>query len=190
LIKICRQFPKVQQFYNSNNKKGLLDVSLIVGNEWLNSSQVAKGMSLIQEQFSECNILTGSPYFTYNRKLFDKNLLYSKDGNHIITPNTFFVLNSCGNHWVLLTNYDCDIDVWHFYDSLNGSQYLKSMELILGHFGPIFPGTEFQIMYNRDVQRQNGIDDCGLFVLAYIHTLCKLLFNYFSSKKNKKYFLL
>ena len=72
--------------------------------------------------------------------------------------------NSCDNHWVLLTNYDCDIDVWHFYDSLNGGQYLKSMELILGHFGPIFPGTEFQIMYNRDVQRQNGIDDCGLFV--------------------------
>ena len=43
-------------------------------------------------------------------------------------------------------------------------------------------------MYNRDVQRQNGIDDCGLFVLAYIHTLCKLLFNNFSSKKIKNIF--
>ena len=111
------QLPKVQQFYSSNYKKVLLDVSLIVGNEWLNSSQVA------------------SPY------TFIK----------IITPNTFFVLNSCGNQWVLLTNYDCDIDVWHFYDSLNGSQYLKSMALILGHFGPIFPGTEFQIMYKKFV---------------------------------------
>jgi hypothetical protein len=43
-------------------------------------------------------------------------------------------------------------------------------------------------MYNRDVQPQNGIDDCGLFVLACIHTSCKLLFNYFSLKNIKTIF--
>jgi hypothetical protein len=136
-----------------------LEVSLLVGNEWLHSSQVAKSMVLIQEQFPNCNILTGSPYFHYTRESFDKNQLYSKKDDHI---NTFFVLNSC------------DIDVWHFYDSLNGIQYLNSMELILSHFTPMYPGTEFQIMYNRDVQRQIGSDDCGLFALAYIYTICNL----------------
>ncbi len=142
--------------------------------EWLHSSQVAKGMVLIQEQFPECNILTGSPYFSYTRESFDKNQLYSKKDDHIVTPNTFFVLNSCGNHWVMLTNYGCDIDVWHFYDSLNGSQYLNSMELILSHFTSMYPETEYQILYNRDVQRQIGSDDCGLFALAYIYTICNL----------------
>ena len=74
----------------------------------------------------------------------------------------------------MLTNYGCDIDVWHFYDSLNGSQYLNSMELILSHFTTMYPGTEYQILYNRDVQRQIGSDDCGLFALAYIYTICNL----------------
>ena len=106
---------------------------------WKNRQQ----LTIIYE-FSECNILTGSPYFNYKRDSFDKNQLYSIDGNHIITPNTFFVLNSCGNHWVMLTNYDCDIDVWHFYDSLNGNHYLKSIELILGHFAPIYPELNFK----------------------------------------------
>ena len=166
------QLPRVKQFYKP--KKPLVDVSLLVGDEWLNSSQVARGMDLIQNQFKNCNILTGSPYFKYDRNLFDKNQLYSQSGNHIISANTFFVLNSCGNHWVLLTNYDCDIDIWHFYDSLNGIQYLNSMELILGHIAPMSPETQFQIMYNREVQRQKGSDDCGLFVLAYIYSLCNI----------------
>ena len=56
------QLPQVKQFYKT--KKALVDVSSIVGDEWMNSSQVAKNMDLIQDQFKNCNILTGSPYFT------------------------------------------------------------------------------------------------------------------------------
>ena len=43
-------------------------------------------------------------------------------------------------------------------------------------------------MYNRDVQRQTGTDDCGLFVLAYIYTLCKLFSNNFCLNKIKNIF--
>ena len=165
------KLPKADQqklnFYNYNNKTGLLEISLLVANEWLHSSQVAKGMVLIQEQFPDCN--------TFLRVLLILTILE----NHLIKNNFTVIKILLLLHLVrflfsILTNYDCDINVCHFYESLNGSQYLNSMELILSHFAPIYPGTQFQMLYNRDVQRQIGSDDGGLFALAYIYTLYNL----------------
>ena len=73
---------------------------------------------------------------------------------------------------VLLTNYDGDFDEWYLYDSLNEEGYRKSMSLILGEISQIFPQTNHMFLNNRDVQRQEGINDCGLFALAYMYTLC------------------
>jgi len=46
------------------------------------------------------------------------------------------------------------------------------MDLILCQISKMLPGTEFLILTDRDVQRQEGFDNCGLFVLAYMFTLC------------------
>jgi Ulp1 family protease len=73
---------------------------------------------------------------------------------------------------VLLTNFDGDLDEWHLYDSLNEEGYRKSMSLILGEISHIFPETIHMFLNNRDVQRQEGFNDCGLFALAYMYTLC------------------
>ena len=78
-----------KKIYKHKTEKALSDVTLLVGNEWLNSSEMAEGMLLIQQKFPDCNILTGSPYFNYERGIFDKNLLFGADGNHICIPNTF-----------------------------------------------------------------------------------------------------
>ena len=73
---------------------------------------------------------------------------------------------------MLLTNYGCELDVWNYYSSLNMSQYRKSMDLILCQISKLLPGTDFLILTDKDVRRQEGFDDCGLFVLAYMLTLC------------------
>ena len=72
----------------------------------------------------------------------------------------------------MLTNYGGDLDEWHLYDSLNEEGYRKSMSVILGEISKIFPQTNHMFLNNRDVQRQEGINDCGLFALAYMYTLC------------------
>ena len=46
------------------------------------------------------------------------------------------------------------------------------MDLILCQISKLLPGTDFLILPDRDVQRQEGFDDCILFVLAYMLTLC------------------
>jgi hypothetical protein len=43
--------------------------------------------------------------------------------------------------------------------------------MILGEISQIFPQTNHMFHNNRDVQRQEGINDCGLFALAYMYTL-------------------
>ena len=72
----------------------------------------------------------------------------------------------------MLTNFNSDIDEWHLYDSLNEESYRKSMSLILGQISLIFPETQYLFLANRDIQRQEGINDCGLFALANMYTLC------------------
>ena len=169
-----------------------MDVTLLDKTNWLSDSQVSFGMKLIQEQFPHFNILTASPYWNYNANKFSlDNLLIDDKGNHVIKDGTFFILHSLERHWVnlfllfgnidniltyfikvLLTNYDGDLDEWHLYDSLNEEGYRKSISVILGEISKIFPETYHMFLNNRDVQRQEGINDCGLFALAYMYTLC------------------
>ena len=46
------------------------------------------------------------------------------------------------------------------------------MDLILCQISKLLPGTDFLILTDRDLQRQERFVDCGLFVLAYMLTLC------------------
>ena len=74
----------------------------------------------------------------------------------------------------MLTNFDGGLDEWHLYDSLNEECYRKSISLILGEICQILPEIYHMFFNNRDVQRQEGFNDCGLFALAYMYTLCSV----------------
>ena len=60
------------------------------------------------------------------------------------------------SHWILLTNFNCEPNTWHLYDSLFSESYLKSMKYILKTFSEINKEIDFFIILHRDVQRQKG----------------------------------
>jgi hypothetical protein len=86
----------------------LIEASFLDENKrnWLTGSQVAHGMKLIKKTFNQFNILYRSLYINNNDKNFSlDNLLVDKSGNNVIKENSFFILHSRKNHWILLTNY-------------------------------------------------------------------------------------
>ena len=72
---------------------------------------------------------------------------------------------------VVLTNFNCENNVWKFYSSLNGKCYRESMKLILDMFSELDPETDFMVLENKDVQIQKGVNDCGLFSVAWVFSL-------------------
>ena len=94
-------------------------------------------------------------------------------GKSVITKKTFMILNSLKNHWVLLTNHNCDTNTWYLYDSLNGKNYFQSMSHIFKCFSELSPEVDYFILENRSIQLQKGSNDCGLFSLANLRSLCQ-----------------
>ena len=90
-----------------------------------------------------------------------------------------------------MTNFNCEPNTWHIYDSLFSESYLKSMKYILKTFSEINKEIDFFIILHRDVQRQKGPNDCGLFVLAFLFALCEgknpSLINFKQSEMRKHY---
>jgi hypothetical protein len=139
---------------------------------WLASSQVALGMKLIHDLFPSFNILYNAPFFPYNRYDFSfKYLLRQETEENIIKENTFLILN-VSDHWILLTNFGCDSGSWHVYDSLYQSSYVFALNKMFNHFNIIFEDNDVFLVTHRDVLRQTGITDCGLFALGFLFALC------------------
>jgi len=65
------------------------------------------------------------------------------------------------------------------------------MKYILKTFSEINKEIDFFIILHRDVQRQKGPNDCGLFVLAFLFALCEgknpSLINFKQSEMRKHY---
>ena len=140
---------------------------------WLSSSQVAHGMKLINDKFPSFNILYNSPFFPYNQFDFSfKHLLRKESGESVIKENTFFVIN-VSSHWILLTNCGCDTNSWHVYDSLFNSSYLFSLDTMFKAFNQLYQENDVFFVTHRDVIRQSGANDCGLFVLGFIFAICE-----------------
>ena len=130
-------------------------------------------MKLILDKFPNLNIIYRSPFLNYSdgRFSFDR-VIMNQYGEQEVKENTFFILNSRKNHWILMTNFKCEPNVWHVYDSLFNDSYLKSTNIFLNSLHEIESKFDFYIVTHRDVQRQKGPNDCGLFCLANLFSLC------------------
>ena len=91
------------------------------------------------------------------------------------TPEEDFVqiLNVHNNHWITLSNISCPKDTITVYDSLYDdispsykSKLLKQIVYML------FPKSKHVTLQWADVQKQRGLNDCGLFAIAIATSLC------------------
>jgi len=66
---------------------------------------------------------------------------------------------------------------WLFYESFNSEYYITSNSLLQKLLGLISGNYEVHSLKIKKVNvvRQQGKNDCGLFCLAYIESLCKYL---------------
>ena len=78
------------------------------------------------------------------------------------------VLNSDGNHWVAVSNIGCSPGRVQWLDSLHGSPSLSQQRIV----ADLLQATVDEIVIEtRNVQKQLGGSDCGLFALAFITTV-------------------
>lgn len=100
------------------------------------------------------------------------------------------------DHWITLTNIGFESDTYSIeptisifvYDSLNNASYLDSLKPL---FKVMYPNKRIIKIKTIKVVRQLGSNDCGLFALAYVKSLCKnedpALVKYNQVKMRKNY---
>ena len=78
-------------------------------------------------------------------------------------------------HWVVLTNINHGFeDKWLVLDSLNSETYLRTLRPAIIRICASLSNTKNRLeVCTVNVQKQNGISDCGLFALAYVVELCQ-----------------
>lgn len=87
---------------------------------------------------------------------------------HKPLANSVFIFNACGDHWVTISNVNVDdVDYWHVYDS-----YRYEVDSFRDFFRLIYPERSSVFIRKISVQMQRGLNDCGLFALAFATSLC------------------
>ncbi|CAF5027450.1 unnamed protein product [Rotaria sp. Silwood1] len=119
---------------------------------WLTDFHIYLFFELLHKQFSNVNGLCGPAQI----HLYTGSL-----------QNSIFIFNANNNHWLTISNINCDNNVWKIYDSLS---YPK--ESIIKFFKDILPDEEKVSVSFEHVQQQIGGNDCGLFALAFATSLC------------------
>ena len=125
--------------------------------EWLTDKHINAAHSLLRKQFP------------YQQGLQD-TLLIEQCGTYR-SGNDYFVqiVYVNGNHWVCASNKFSPpgaIDVFDCSSSSNSTNLKRQLAIMLK-----CPSASF-LVRNVEVQRQNGTSDCGLFAIAFAHTLC------------------
>jgi hypothetical protein len=95
----------------------------------------------------------------------DKLTLDSFDRDDL--KNSIFVDNPNSNHWVTISNINCEDNVWRIYDSLN-----TSLDSYFQFFTRLLPDKQSVKLIKVSVQKQTNYNDCGLYALAFATTLC------------------
>lgn len=82
------------------------------------------------------------------------------------------ILNVTNNHWIALSTVGCEVSTIKVFDS-SGMGRSKLPNHTLKVIARLMQCNErsFTIEF-ADVQQQEGGDDCGLFALAFITTIC------------------
>jgi hypothetical protein len=92
--------------------------------------------------------------------------------NKIYTHKHAYLYRVNYDHWVLLTNFGCDSSTWHVYDSLYNPNYVFYLDKMFHHFETFDQKNDVFFVTHRDIVRQSGTTDCGLFALGILYSLC------------------
>ena len=167
---------QVVQVVENKNYELQMDINassvLIKGKkDWLDNFQLIFALKLIQTKFPNFNINYKTVLFDLD-KIIRGNLF---DSSHycIIKPNSLFVLHLCKNHWALLSNVNCESYSWNLYDSLNNVSYVYALQTLFSCMSEIDKDVSYYIINHIVLPKQKGTSDCGLFSLAYSHSLCQ-----------------
>ena len=130
--------------------------SILNKTSWLTDSEIHAGQLLLKK---ELPFLDG---------LNDTTIT----GSHVVPARSDFVqIVNTGSHWVCLSTIATRpaSGTVRIFDSL----YLKPSSIAIKHACRMlmFPGDQITLI-NEKVQRQVGINDCGLFALAFATDLC------------------
>ena len=121
----------------------------------LNDKHTDMAQSLIKHQFTETRI----------EGLISTLLFTNKDCHAIFPPVAGFpiiqTIHSHGNHWIVDTSDGLTNKV-SVYDSMYSTIDTSTKELIARNFG--ITAIEFEVVL--DTPKQNGIKDCGVFIIA------------------------
>jgi hypothetical protein len=153
-----------------NKLKTQTKKNLLYCDEWLDDSNLDFVIEYFQKKYPNFKILTHAQLVcSLIEKHFDLDL---KNKNLIIL---------CGfnSHWCILTNvtsigmqnYNSVDNVFYVYDSLNIPNYV---ECVVDIFKVMFQDRRDIYVFKPKVFfPQNNLNDCGLFALAYIKSLCE-----------------
>ena len=75
-----------------------------------------------------------------------------------------------GNHWIVLSTLGCRPAEVNVYDSLYTSQDPGTLSAISGSLEVFRPPIIVNLM---DIEKQQGVDDCGLFAAAVLTALAR-----------------
>ena len=130
--------------------------SILNKTSWLTDSEIHAGQLLLKKEFP---FLDG---------LNDTTIT----GSHVVPARSDFVqIVNTGSHWVCLSTIATRpaSGTIRIFDSL----YLKPSSIAIKHACRMlmFPRDQITLI-NEKVQRQVGINDCGLFALAFATDLC------------------
>ena len=156
---------KLEEGIDSNSSKAvwvtfdkvtlyLSDKVTIEEGSWLSDMHIEFAQRLLRSQFTSIEGLLN--YTVYQNKF-----------NLDSTKKVLQVLHISGNHWVVVSNLQCDSEQkMYVYDSLYTGIIEETKTLI-------FQSKQLQVCQFPEVQKQMGAMDCGVFAIA---TATSLLF--------------
>ena len=134
---------------------GKKDKETIETGKYLEDVHITMAQYIVKDQFS--NITNGLQSTSYQEKY------------HIGHENALRIIHTGGNHWSLISTLDCNEDEVKLYDSIYSSvseNTAKAIAYLLHYQGK---AIKVKVM---NVKRQIGAQDCGLFALAFLTTIC------------------
>ena len=89
-----------------------------------------------------------------------------------LTKEQSQVLHSGGNHWVTASSIDCKPEHVNIFDSLLSGVTCRSVKRLIAAI--VNTDISKLVLDLREVQTQRGSSDCGLFIVAFATSLCKV----------------
>ena len=135
----------------------LADKNSILDGDWLTDGVIYAAQSLLKKQFPDVGGL--------QKAALGQTLSFD-----VVRGDFVQIILVRSNHWITISNISCDKNEVAVYDSkptayLSPDTKEKIASIICSD------QTQFSITI-KQVQRQNGSQDCGLFAIAFAHAIC------------------